>query len=131
MKSLVTVTLCTVLCVPAFAAPKEHKYPSGAKDPIHNGLWWQNKSSTFKEGFLGGYKLGTEHSAGHPTDLNKFPSGELLEGMDHFYDDFRNRSILFDDALHYVEDQLRGQPDDKLNTELLHLRQAAAPAGDE
>jgi len=60
-------------------------------------------------------------------DVNKFPASELIDGLDHFYKDFRNRNIYVDDALPFVAEQLRGVPDDKLNAELLHLRAAAAP----
>jgi hypothetical protein len=132
MKKLLSLTLATLLCVTTFAsAEKQHKYPTSTKTPVHDGLWWQNKSSTFKEGFIGGYKLGTERAAGHPADVNKYPSSELLTGLDTFWSDFRNRSILFDDAVTYVEDQLRGVPDDKLTAELLKMRAAAAPSGDQ
>ena len=95
---------------------------------VHNGLWWEEKSGLFKEAFVGGYKAGSMHVAGHPLDVNKFPATELIDGLDHFYKDFRNRNILIDDALSYVEDQMRGVPDDKLAAEVLKMRAAAAPA---
>jgi hypothetical protein len=67
------------------------------------------------------------HAAGHPLDINAFPASELIDGLDSFYKDFRNRNILVDDALSYIVDQLRGASDDKLKDELLKMRAAAAP----
>ena len=68
-------------------------------------------------------------AAGHAVDVNQFPASELVDGLDHFYKDYRNRNILVDDALNYIADELRGAPDDKLKATLLKLRAAAAPAG--
>lgn len=130
MKKSLGICLATVLCATAFAQPVQqsnHKNPNGPS-VVHNGLWWEEKSGLFKEAFVGGYKAGSMHVAGHPLDVNKFPATELIDGLDHFYKDFRNRSILVDDALSYVEDQMRGVPDDKLAAEVLKMRAAAAPA---
>jgi|SRR6185312_3117876 len=129
MKKLLSLCLVTLCCTAACALPRQsHHISPNAPPAVHNGLWWGEKSGTFKEAFLGGYKAGSMHVAGHPLDVNKFPATELIDGLDHFYKDFRNRSILIDDALTYVEDQMRGVPDDKLAAEVLKMRAAAAPA---
>jgi len=128
MKKLLSFSLVLVLCASAFAAPPQKSHPAEGPPPIHNGLWWQSKAKLFRDGFVTGYKSGSMHDAGHPLDLNQFPAVELIDGLDKFYNDFRNRNILVDDALNYVQDQLRGVPDDKLNAEILKMRAAAAPA---
>ena len=129
MKKLLSLCLVALCCAAAFARPMQshHSNPNGPP-VVHNGLWWEEKSGLFKEAFVGGYKAGSMHVAGHPLDVNKFPATLLIDGLDRFYKDFRNRSILIDDALSYVEDQMRGFPDDKLATEVLKMRAAAAPA---
>jgi hypothetical protein len=125
MKNFIQFALATAFSISALASPPL------PKPPVHNGIWWKEKSSIFKEAFLGGYKAGELHATGHATDVARFPVSELSDGVDTFYKDFRNRSIVVDDALNYIEDELRGMPDDKLATELQHLRQAAVPTGDE
>ncbi len=131
MKKLLTLFLAILLCAAPFAAAQHKNHPAEGPPPIHNGLWWANKSSLFRDAFITGYKSGSSHAAGHPIDINQFPAIELVDGIDSFYKDFRNRNILVDDALTYVEDQLRGIPDDKLNAELLKLRAASAPSNEE
>ena len=126
MKPILSLLLVLLLC-PALAIAQHKGHPAEGPPPIHNGLWWQSKSSLFRDGFMTGYKSGSAHGAGHPLDINQFPAIELIDGIDSFYKDFRNRNILFDDAILYVVDQLRGVPDDKLNAELLKMRAAAAP----
>ncbi len=132
MRKLLALCLTIALCTTAFAAPQHHSHhPAEGPAPIHNGLWWQSKSELFRVGFMTGYKSGSAHGAGHPLDINQFPAIELIDGLNSFYKDFRNRNILVDDALNYVQDQLRGAPDDKLNAELLKMREAAAPTSEE
>jgi len=128
MKRLLILSLALFLGASTLAVAQNARGNPAGPAPVRNGLWWQEKSGLYKEAFLGGYKAGSEHTAGHALDVNKFPGTVLIDGLDHFYKDFRNRSILIADALTYVEDQLRGVPDDKLNAELLKMRAAAAPA---
>ncbi len=128
MRKLLLACLSVLLCTATLTA-QQHRggHPAEAPPPIHNGLWWQNKSPLFHDGFMTGYKSGSMHTAGHPLDLNQFPAVELIDGVNAVYIDFRNRNILVDDALHYVIDQLKGVSDDALNAELLTMRAAAAP----
>jgi hypothetical protein len=51
--------------------------------------------------------------------------GQLAEGVDEFYKDFRNKGIEVTDAMYYVRDQLRGKSDAELAAELASWRQAA------
>ena len=127
MKKLHCLTLVLFLCTASFALAQQHHHPAEGPPPIHNGMWWGAKSQLFRDGFVTGYKSGSLHATGHAIDINQFPSSQLIDGIDSFYKDFRNRTILVDDVLLYVVDQLRGTPDDKLSAELLKMRAAAAP----
>lgn len=127
-KNLLMLCLGAFLCATAFAGAQQKGHPAEGPPPVHNGLWWQSKSQLFRDGFITGYKSGSSHAAGHMLDINQFPAIELIDGLDTFYKDFRNRNILVDDGLTYVQDQLRGAPDDKLNAEVLKMRAASAPA---
>ena len=82
----------------------------------------------YKEAFVNGYKSGAHSDAGHDTVLSPFGTTELVDGVNTFYKDFRNRNIVFNDAIAFVADQMRGIPEDKLNAELLKARAAAANA---
>jgi len=46
--------------------------------------------------------------------------GQLIDGLDEFYKDWRNRKVLLRDAIQYVEDEANGKDDSKL---LLVMRQ--------
>ena len=130
MKKLLTLTLTlvTLLCISNIAVAQRNSHPNLAgPTPVHNGIWWSGKQMPYKEGFMIGYKSGAERAVGHPTDITKFPSSELIDGIDSFYKDFRNRSIVIDDALPYIAEQLRGVSDETLKTELLKMRAASAP----
>ena len=127
--TLMLLSSTVAIAPPASRALGQDRHPAEAKPPVHNGLWWDAKSSTFRDAFMTGYKSGSAHAAGHAVEVNQFPVSELVDGLDHFYKDFRNKNILVDDALNYVQDQLRGVADDKLNASLLKMRAAAAPAG--
>jgi hypothetical protein len=127
MKRPLLLSFALFLCAaPTFSRAQGH--PAEAPPPIHNGIWWQSKSKLFQDAFTTGYKSGSTHASGHPIEITQYPVSELVDGVNHFYKDFRNRNILVDEALIYVIDQLRGIPDDQLNAELLKMRAAAAPS---
>lgn len=50
---------------------------------------------------------------------------QLIEGMDSFYGDYRNKAIKWDRALSYVRDTIRGEPQEYLDRELEFERKAA------
>lgn len=99
--------------------------PVLAQKPDHGGAWWREKSAVYKEAYISGYKTGSHHQAGQNTPLSKFGAKELVDGLNKFYADFRNRNISINDSLFYVADQLSGVPDEKLNAEILQMRAAA------
>jgi hypothetical protein len=51
--------------------------------------------------------------------------GQLVEGLDEFYKEFRNKNILVDVAMRYVKDELRGKSTKELEDELAAFRQSA------
>ena len=59
-------------------------------------------------------------------DYGNIRFGQLLEGTDDFYKDFRNKNLQIGVALHYVRDQLKGVSAKKLEEELTDWRRAAA-----
>jgi len=121
-----------------------------------NGFWWLNSSETFKVGFVSGYVeainrayqstkwrcLGeslesktkwTEKEAAECVspvaayDFTNIRFGQLVDGVDEFYKDFRNKNIHINAALDYVRDQLRGDKSAKqLEEELNQYRRNAA-----
>jgi hypothetical protein len=128
MKKLLSLTLATTLLSATVALAQHPRHPNAnGPAPIHNGLWWKDKSDLYREAFIGGYKAGAKHVAGHSLDVNEFPATELIKGLNHFYTDFRNDNIYVDDALPYIAEELRGVSDDQLKAEILKLRAAAAP----
>ncbi len=58
-------------------------------------------------------------------DFGKIRMGQLVDGVDEFYKDFRNKGIGIVFAMYYVRDQLKGKPDTELAAELAGWRQAA------
>jgi hypothetical protein len=51
--------------------------------------------------------------------------GQLSDGVDEFYKDFRNKGIDINPAMTYVRDALKGKSDKDLEQELTRLRNAA------
>lgn len=58
-------------------------------------------------------------------DFGKIRMGQLVDGVDEFYKDFRNKSIDIGYAMYYVRDELKGKTDKELAAELAGWRQAA------
>jgi hypothetical protein len=51
---------------------------------------------------------------------SKITTSQMVDGVDEFYKDWRNRKVLLRDAMQYVEDEANGKDDSKL---LLVMRQ--------
>jgi hypothetical protein len=98
----------------------------GAETVKHDGSWWKEKSGIFKEAFIVGYEEGVVQSKAP----SQYASRQIVQGLNAFYDDFRNLNIHVDDAIPYVLKQLSGKTDNELAPELQHLRSAAADAGE-
>jgi hypothetical protein len=62
-------------------------------------------------------------------DFTGIRFGQLLEGVDDFYKDFRNKGVYVTAALFYVRDELKGKPVKELEDELNIFRHGTpAPA---
>lgn len=59
-------------------------------------------------------------------DYSNLRFGQLIDGMQVFYIDYRNMSIHTDDAMGYVRDSLKGFTDAELQIELTALRRMAS-----
>ncbi len=112
----------------------------------HDGFWWTSQSSTAKVFFVSGYVEGmSAASAGvkaavsegaakdsvpsrsfllREFDYSNVRAGQLVDGVDEFYKDFRNKGIEIADALLYVRDQISGESEERLKDFLNKLRQA-------
>jgi hypothetical protein len=51
---------------------------------------------------------------------SKITTGQMVDGVDEFYKDWRNRKVLLRDAMQYVEDEAKRKDDSKV---LLVMRQ--------
>jgi hypothetical protein len=58
-------------------------------------------------------------------DFTNLRFGQLLEGVDEFYKDFRNKGVDIDFAMGYVRDELKGKSPDKLEGGLKRARAAS------
>jgi len=56
-------------------------------------------------------------------DFNSLRIGQLVDGVDQFYSDFRNKGLDVGAAMTYVRDQLKGKPAKELEDELNLWRQ--------
>ena len=61
-----------------------------------------------------------------PFDFTKIQFGQLAEGVDEFYKDFRNKNIDIILAMLYVRDELRGKPAKELEDELTQWRRQSS-----
>jgi hypothetical protein len=57
-----------------------------------------------------------------PYEFEDIPFGQLSEGLDAFYKDFRNKTIEINLAMAYVRDELKGKPTNELDEELTRYR---------
>jgi hypothetical protein len=115
------------------------------QETIHNGFWWVNSSDQFKIGFVTGFAIAMTqlYDAGSfaclvekgdeamkaciktkvlPFDYTKIRLGQLSEGVDEFYKDFRNKGIDITHAMVYVRDELKGKSANELEEELSQMR---------
>jgi hypothetical protein len=60
-------------------------------------------------------------------DFSHTTIGQVADGVDEFYKDFRNEMIGIQLALDYVRDELKGTSPDELERKLKVLRTASAP----
>jgi hypothetical protein len=107
--------------------------------PVHaqsdfDGDFWISKTDAIKLTYVLGFVDGRSDGISAAADavgttikdprISKLASevtvGQIVEGVDDFYKDWRNRKVLLRHALEYVEDEAQGKDDSKL---LLFMRQ--------
>jgi hypothetical protein len=123
-----------------------------ADDNRRDGNWWLNQPKTtraiYAVGFFDGMDLGhvfsfwkyasdkksqqtwiplTWESYGEYTQkyLNNVTAGQLIEGLDSFYSDYRNRRIRVSDAVWLVANSIAGTPEEQLNKMIESWRENA------
>jgi hypothetical protein len=60
-------------------------------------------------------------------DFTGIRFGQLVDGTDEFYKDFRNKGVTVTAAMFYVRDELKGRPAKGLEDELNNLRHPPTP----
>ena len=118
----------------------------------HNGEWWLAQSPRDKLSFLAGYITAKTDSnisverfkkSGHDfdkeslrmmelqlesSDFYQLSMGQLSDGLDQVYKDYRNKMVDFNGAVSYVKHQIRGRPQEQLDRELMLIRcEATSP----
>ncbi|WP_155774371.1 hypothetical protein [Burkholderia pseudomultivorans] len=140
MKALTVVVAAIALSTTISTLPR----PASADDLIQNGNFWSTQSASshldYVLGFMEGMRLGANFSqwkwdvmskdgrskAGSALDsyntesqkyLTNVTVGQIVDGLNQFYSDFRNRNIMIHDAVWLVLEQISGVPDNQLHLE--------------
>jgi len=110
-----------------------------------NGNWWNALNDLAKYGYIIGYTDGSSKADAtwadglckpqvpakylaavqNGNDYSEFTIGQLVEGLNQFYKDFRNTKILTRDAMMVVRQQISGVPQKEIDEGLEFLRQTA------
>jgi hypothetical protein len=119
--------------------------------PTRNGYWWLSLDHLERIMFIQGYidglsradkmvrldiqlqilKVRNESNLEFVTkefDFYAITYGQMVDGIDVFYGDFRNKRILFDYASLYVRDQIRGGSEKELQDRIESMRKATTQA---
>ena len=121
-----------------------------------DGSWWKALTPAFKLGYAAGFARGSELTAIENTvgclamwsELNAVKAaytleqwksvctpqsnfdgvsmGQFVDGLNSFYEDYRNQRIEFGSAIEYVRDEIKGKPSTELQADLAHLRKCYA-----
>jgi hypothetical protein len=128
MGKVLVAILSILFCFPAVAQPGQQQVGQTEEITIHDGMWWKEKSGTFKEAYVIGYKEGVGHTAAG-DEREVWTVGKVrsvVDGLNQFYSDPRNMDIYIEEALTYVQDRFQGVAYEALKAELQTLRQTAA-----
>lgn len=141
----VLIGLCFLKSEPITAADR-----SNVQRERRDGNWWQNRSGSEKleylVGFFDGMKLGRNFAAGGADTkkncdiacfnnysdnsekyLRNVTAGQVRDGLEEFYKDFRNRGILISDAAWVVLKQIASEPQREINRLIESLRNPPKP----
>ncbi|HEV2418533.1 MAG TPA: hypothetical protein VGX94_12075 [Terriglobia bacterium] len=137
---IITVVVCTSLASTLLCAQPG----SNAK---FDGIWWNGLSDVEKIGFVVGWSGARgdtvlEECANDPALSahlrscvdkqfkllqipNDYTYGQLKDGIDKLYADYRNRLIIVDNIAEEVEKQINGASDQQIETDLEEDRKIA------
>ncbi len=122
MKTILMMTLLSLGQTLAFAQ----------EDNVRDGNWWRDLERTdkaaFALGFYDGINLGYNYALWGNIQseckdslassymrymgyLKDVPAGQLVDGLDSFYDDYRNRLIELTFAVWLVSNEIAGTPE--------------------
>jgi len=115
------------------------------RDDVLRGAAWQSYSEQFKGGYITGYisamgyasvttcmsiKDAEAHKAcfshAQDYDFDSITVGQLLNGINTFYKDFRNFQVPLTMAMSLVRDEIRGRSEQDIQKELDSWRQCVA-----
>jgi len=145
-----TAPLVALLVVAAFASP------ALADDNVRrDGNWWQTQAPfakiSYMVGFIDGMELGQDFSTwkySHSTDaadvdasakafasyveytkkyLTNVTVGQIVDGLNAFYGDYKNRRIQTSGAVWLVLLGIAGVPAEELNKKIENWRRNSAP----
>lgn len=110
--------------------------------PLHaqsdfDGDFWIPKNQAVKLSYVSGFVDGRNDGINDLAEVlgikiddprvsklgSSITVGQIVDGVDEFYKDWRNRKVLLRDAMQYVGDEANGKDDSKL---LLFMRQRGA-----
>lgn len=136
MNRLAAIAIATLIAITPLRA--------SAQALVVNGNFWQSQSAAshtdYILGFIDGMRLGNNFSywatdihtkegaaraesatSSYDTETKRYMSnvtvGQIVDGLNQFYSDFRNRNIMIHDAVWLVLEQIAGTPDSGLNIE--------------
>jgi hypothetical protein len=130
MRTRLVLTVALAVCSVALGADQSH----------HDGNWWSRQSAGFRLyyilGFMDGMDLGNAFSVPDKRVSGKAPDsvtdarrtyrerteqyvahvtvGQVSDGLDTFYRDYRNRSVPLRDAFEIVLRSIKGEDVEKL-----------------
>jgi hypothetical protein len=114
-----------------------------------DGNWWRTRrvfdKAVYVTGMIDGVSIGTAiltkniMTKGDPTALDSLATGtkrllagvkvqQLVDGIDRFYSDFRNRGIMTWAAFYIVGMQISGATDEEIQNWTLMYRRASSEA---
>lgn len=122
-----------------------------APEDRRDGNWWRelerSQKINYMVGFFDGMELGNKFSYWGILDKNKnnpavrqvfgsysdydqkyfshVTNYQLMDGVDTFYSDYRNRLILVDDAVWLVVNEIAGKPDAEMQKMIENWRKSA------
>jgi hypothetical protein len=123
-----------------------------ADNQVENGYWWLSKDDTAKVWWVSGYVSAMERANlmirdSETMTKNKLTDkvtgllmadelnfygvtfGQYIEGLDAFYQDYRNKRIQINSAIAYVRDDARGASKAEMEIRLENMRKATLTAG--